>query len=264
MKLSCNVIKDLLPSYIDTICSDDTKVLVEQHLKGCKECKKTLECMKNDELPVENQDKLQIDHMKKIRMHYSFISMGCYILLIFLLVMILSITFSNHYIFSNYFFMILSPVMMAASFLVSGKERKFTKEKIWTYGIAVLLLIYEIILMRMTFIWVTGEHLPFGIKLSELGPFIKTQLLVIMIAELVLLIYTILIGNLKNTDNFLCSAIAITGAVLSLAFITLLMRLTSFDNYVSFVWQMCSELLAELLIAVVCYKVYLQITKKNH
>ena len=38
MKLSCDVIKDLLPLYHDEVCSEETKKLVEEHLKECESC----------------------------------------------------------------------------------------------------------------------------------------------------------------------------------------------------------------------------------
>lgn len=36
-KISCKVIQDLLPSYIDGIVSEDSKKLIEDHLTECKE-----------------------------------------------------------------------------------------------------------------------------------------------------------------------------------------------------------------------------------
>ncbi|MEK4760833.1 zf-HC2 domain-containing protein [Viridibacillus sp. FSL E2-0187] len=40
--MNCNIIKDLLPSYIDEICSEDTAKLVEGHVQHCEECRQTL------------------------------------------------------------------------------------------------------------------------------------------------------------------------------------------------------------------------------
>ncbi|MGE7933896.1 anti-sigma factor family protein [Viridibacillus arvi] len=40
--MNCNIIKDLLPSYIDEICSEDTVKLVEDHVQHCEECRQTL------------------------------------------------------------------------------------------------------------------------------------------------------------------------------------------------------------------------------
>ena len=43
---NCYMIKDLLPSYIDEICSEETKKTIEDHLKGCEDCRKAYESMK--------------------------------------------------------------------------------------------------------------------------------------------------------------------------------------------------------------------------
>ena len=43
MKNECDIVKDLLFSYNDNILSNTSKEFVENHLKGCDECKKTLE-----------------------------------------------------------------------------------------------------------------------------------------------------------------------------------------------------------------------------
>lgn len=52
-KISCNIIGDLLPLYVDGAVSEDTKKLVEEHLADCEECKKAAEEMgKELVLPV--------------------------------------------------------------------------------------------------------------------------------------------------------------------------------------------------------------------
>ena len=38
MKVTCKVIQDLLPLYVDGVCSPDTAALVEEHLKDCASC----------------------------------------------------------------------------------------------------------------------------------------------------------------------------------------------------------------------------------
>ena len=48
-KLSCDVIMDLLPSYADGICSEETKKIVEEHLVSCKACQASYNAMKQDE-----------------------------------------------------------------------------------------------------------------------------------------------------------------------------------------------------------------------
>ena len=49
MKITCDVIQDLMPSYIDGILSEDSKALVEEHMGTCQECRKMLELMKEEQ-----------------------------------------------------------------------------------------------------------------------------------------------------------------------------------------------------------------------
>ena len=38
MNLSCNVIRDLLPLYYDSVCSKESRALVDEHLESCPNC----------------------------------------------------------------------------------------------------------------------------------------------------------------------------------------------------------------------------------
>lgn len=62
MKVTCNTIRDLMPSYVDDICSEDSKNLINTHTQTCNQCRELLESMKqplqSSELNVEN-DKLK-------------------------------------------------------------------------------------------------------------------------------------------------------------------------------------------------------------
>lgn len=39
MKYSCGIIRDLLPLYIDGVCSEESKKAMEEHLSECSDCK---------------------------------------------------------------------------------------------------------------------------------------------------------------------------------------------------------------------------------
>ena len=45
MKITCNIIEDLLPLYVDDMVSEDSRQLVEEHLKECLACQKMQEEM---------------------------------------------------------------------------------------------------------------------------------------------------------------------------------------------------------------------------
>lgn len=48
MKNNCKVIADLLPLYLDKACSDESKMIVEEHLKECEECRMLANDMKEN------------------------------------------------------------------------------------------------------------------------------------------------------------------------------------------------------------------------
>ena len=59
-KIPCNVIVDLLPLYKEDICSEETKDIVEEHIRGCEDCRQLCETMtvpeiKAKEVPTERE-----------------------------------------------------------------------------------------------------------------------------------------------------------------------------------------------------------------
>ncbi len=65
--MKCEIIKDLLPSYIDGLTSDESNSEIEAHLKTCQECKDVLDQMKTD-IDVESipLNKEKIKPFKKL------------------------------------------------------------------------------------------------------------------------------------------------------------------------------------------------------
>ncbi|PAD66143.1 hypothetical protein CHH83_25495 [Bacillus sp. 7586-K] len=54
MKISCNMIRDILPLYVEDMASQDTRDIVEEHIASCENCKRRLEEMRTpEELPID-------------------------------------------------------------------------------------------------------------------------------------------------------------------------------------------------------------------
>ena len=51
-KIPCEMIQDLLPSYIDELTSDVTNREVKMHLGECEQCKHVFEQMKTPDMEV--------------------------------------------------------------------------------------------------------------------------------------------------------------------------------------------------------------------
>ncbi|MGY3778814.1 zf-HC2 domain-containing protein [Isobaculum melis] len=96
MKVSCEVIKDLLPLYIDDICSEESRQLIVEHLQTCETCKAELAAMKDD-LPIDTyqQNLKEAQVVKKIAKKWkkgmlkSFVKGGIITLLILAIISII-------------------------------------------------------------------------------------------------------------------------------------------------------------------------------
>lgn len=56
MKYPCNTIRDLLPLYIDKVCSSESREIVETHLQSCAECKAYYQTM------METEENMELVH----------------------------------------------------------------------------------------------------------------------------------------------------------------------------------------------------------
>ena len=54
MESKCNIIRDILPLYVENMISDDTRQFVDEHLSQCQECKQELEQIKLN-IPLEEK-----------------------------------------------------------------------------------------------------------------------------------------------------------------------------------------------------------------
>ncbi|MBR0128061.1 MAG: zf-HC2 domain-containing protein [Firmicutes bacterium] len=48
MSIKCEVVKDLLPLYVDGVASEESCALIEEHLKECEDCRQYLELLQED------------------------------------------------------------------------------------------------------------------------------------------------------------------------------------------------------------------------
>lgn len=66
MKITCDIIRDLLPLYAEDMVSEDSKQLVDEHLCGCDDCTRELaRIKKTDPIPVEINSE-PLNHVRKM------------------------------------------------------------------------------------------------------------------------------------------------------------------------------------------------------
>lgn len=72
MKNECYLVGDLLPSYSDQLCSEESKQFIEQHLKQCDSCTQMLHQMKEElaiaeqlDIPVRSEQKKPFEKISR-------------------------------------------------------------------------------------------------------------------------------------------------------------------------------------------------------
>ncbi len=66
-KIPCSVIRDLFPSYIEGLTGEETNKVIEEHLQECEECSRILEEMRAPQIKIREEDKKEVDFLKKNR-----------------------------------------------------------------------------------------------------------------------------------------------------------------------------------------------------
>lgn len=90
-KIECEIIKDLLPNYVEDLVSDKTKQAVDEHVKTCKPCKEDLEMIQKEKAKQEReerekQEEIEINHLKKYNKRLFISKIAASILVVVILV----------------------------------------------------------------------------------------------------------------------------------------------------------------------------------
>ena len=109
-KISCVIIRDLLPNCIDNVVNEKTKELIFEHIHSCDSCRKEFESMKE---PIEtiHADERKIDYLKGISKKCRNIIIACAI--ISFITLFLSIIFSS----SNAYDVIFTSALIIIMFI---------------------------------------------------------------------------------------------------------------------------------------------------
>ena len=94
MKNKCDIVKDLLPNYVEDLVSKQTKDYIEDHINNCKQCKHDLEIMledKNSNMENERkEEQFEFKNLKQIRRKMLMLRIFSAAFIILITIMILS------------------------------------------------------------------------------------------------------------------------------------------------------------------------------
>ena len=189
-RISCNVTKDLLPSYLDEICSEESRELVEEHLLECPSCRRFMaELQERD----QGKDAHEVNALKKVRRFMdiqSLIAILCPLVLI-----VTGLGFLHRSNYSVEFCYVIMPLLMLVSAFVLGEGRGKSRpeKKEWLFPVfavfltgAILVLRYKVCAYMYDVLMQTEQYAGDG-SYERLGPFVHGICIVSALAAFALL-----------------------------------------------------------------------------
>ena len=78
MKSDCKQVRQLLPHYVQGLCSEEERRAVEEHVRGCEECRELLDAMEANEVELTDDPPAARKKAspKKRRLNWFFASSG--------------------------------------------------------------------------------------------------------------------------------------------------------------------------------------------
>lgn len=105
MKHECEIVQDLLPTYLDHTCSGSSRELVEEHTAACSACKKILDAavcdLTDDEAPIQLPDAANVLRRASWKLHRRAIlqSLGVLAVVLYWLVYLWAKSLADHGIY---------------------------------------------------------------------------------------------------------------------------------------------------------------------
>ncbi len=172
-KTDCEIIRDLLPLYVDDICSEPSRRMVDEHLTECPECAEMLKKLRTTEietgLKAEKQDVLSygVRKFRQLTARTGITASGVFMIPLLALLAINLIAGSQ----MGWFLIVLAAMATAASVIavpIMVPESKL----FWTLcaftGSTELLLAVICLVTRGDWFWIAGGAVLFGLAVCFL------------------------------------------------------------------------------------------------
>ena len=182
MKYECDVIRDLIPLYIDDVASKASRRMVEEHLAECADCRALLGRMKSEEVETainfEKEDVIagQRRFFKRRSAVIGSVIAGIFMVPV-LICLIVNLASGSGL---DWFFIVLASLLVAASLLVVPLMAPENKG-LWTLGsfTVSLLLLFGVCCLYTGGNWffVAGTAVLFGLSLVFLPFAVRSRLL---------------------------------------------------------------------------------------
>ena len=240
-KLECDVIRDLLPSYVDGICSEASKQHIEEHIAECEKCERLMRQLRDTEIVTDRLEQREIDGLKKIRHHIrrQDISGAALVFSLILSAVCYSplVSFGRWRQTVTVYCVLLGLCLLCSAIYVycqkSEKGMQWADWLIAGLSAAVSVGVTCLLAYCLSFDFSTGRQ-PFGLATGQIGSFMGY--LLDGTAVLQLCLFAVLVWRLmkKQINNGWVWSLCLTGASITQIYISYLRRIDTSVSTIGF------------------------------
>ncbi|MCM1143879.1 MAG: zf-HC2 domain-containing protein [Blautia sp.] len=243
-KKTCDIIRDLLPSYLDNICSETTKEYVKEHLETCEECREIATFYKDNTFSAQKTEQKALDGLRRIRGVLKCQNLiACLIFLFPLLYSLIQFLTNTASISLSAYYILLAICLSAGILIAVSAPRGGKMRKTDCITCVIELVLDSYLAFLLLYFATTPEHAvrTFHLdSLEECGGFLKLQLTISLLLHFVFLIrHLFCIYRLKRDCSSLLN-IDLMGICLAIGYDLLLHRLDTPEGFLmSFAMLSC-------------------------
>lgn len=176
---NCNIVKDLLPLYLEELCSEDSKSYVEAHLAQCEDCQSSCALLKSGSLTADAAEAQEINALRKLKAHIVNQKLSGYLLFLAVLgigIFTLLITASTNRLYYVCYALLTPLTILATDFTFRSKTAPSAPKSDRALLIPQsLLLLFDVCIMFYVIfaLYLDPQSTPLGIPLVQTGPLLS-------------------------------------------------------------------------------------------
>ena len=202
MNKECEIIRDILPLYVDDACSDTSREIVEDHLKDCAECAAYLEEIRASEAESDLRDEREsvIERQARRFKRRSAAAGSAVSGLLMIPILILLIVNLSSGLALGWFYVVAASMLVAASLIVVPlmvpESKLFWTLCAFTVSLMILLAVcclytrgnWFFIAASATLFGLSVVFLPFAIRAKPLRPWVegRNKVLIVVAVDVIL------------------------------------------------------------------------------
>ncbi|MBQ7863853.1 MAG: zf-HC2 domain-containing protein [Lachnospiraceae bacterium] len=232
-KRECDIIKDLLPSYVDEICSEASKEWIEEHLKECEECRKTVSMLKDTEISAKKLEQESLDAGRKVirkNLRRSVFNLGLCLLTAFLMFLVFVLDGVQ---IPNMALYIVFPIGLLMTWLTFRNQTKLRTWDKWDFIMTMAVILatgYGAGMRKYAFSQAVKGEIIFGLSVNGFGPFLYSQMVLAALLCFAVYVFQIVRTVKQGRSNSLPLCLSLTGIFLMMGYCGYMGYLTDLES----------------------------------